>query len=118
MININILVPEAPSTRQRANMEVKLFSHFFRHAEIIDGKKIAKEVQAEVAEEVEAWVKAGHRPPHLTAVLVGEDPASAVYVRNKMKAAQACGKKTSPALMVLETSKVFLFCYSDEFLKD
>ncbi|XP_038060057.1 bifunctional methylenetetrahydrofolate dehydrogenase/cyclohydrolase, mitochondrial-like [Patiria miniata] len=61
------------------------------HAEIIDGKKISKEVQAEVAEEVKAWVAKGHRPPHLTAVLVGEDPASAVYVRNKMKAAQECG---------------------------
>ena len=55
-------------------------------AEVIDGKAIAQQVRAEVAEEVAAWVEAGHPAPGLATVLVGDDPASAVYVGGKQKA--------------------------------
>ena len=57
-------------------------------AGIIDGKAIAQQVRAEVAEEVAAWVRAGHAPPGLATVLVGDDPASAVYVGGKQKASR------------------------------
>ena len=60
-------------------------------AEIIDGKAIAQQVRAEVAKEVAAWVEAGHPPPGLATVLVGEDPASAVYVGGKQKASAEVG---------------------------
>ena len=60
-------------------------------AEIIDGKAIAQQVRAEVAQEVAAWVEAGHPPPGLATVLVGEDPASAVYVGGKQKASAEVG---------------------------
>ena len=43
-------------------------------AEIIDGKAIAQQVRAEVRDEVAAWVAAGHAPPGLATVLVGDDP--------------------------------------------
>ena len=46
---------------------------------IIDGKKIAKKLREKIAEEVKTLA----RPPGLAVILVGEDPASAVYVRNK-----------------------------------
>ena len=46
---------------------------------IIDGKKIAKDLRNKIAEEV----KTLDRPPGLAVILVGEDPASRVYVRNK-----------------------------------
>jgi len=46
---------------------------------IIDGKEIAKKLREKIAEEV----KTLERPPGLAVILVGEDPASAVYVRNK-----------------------------------
>ena len=46
---------------------------------IIDGKEIAKKLRAKIAEEVKTLA----RPPGLAVILVGEDPASAVYVRNK-----------------------------------
>ena len=60
-------------------------------AKIIDGAAIAKEIRAEVAEGV-AEMKAKHGGvPGLAAVLVGDDPASAVYVRNKEKAATEAG---------------------------
>jgi methylenetetrahydrofolate dehydrogenase (NADP+)/methenyltetrahydrofolate cyclohydrolase len=60
-------------------------------AQIIDGKAIAQQVRAEVAEEVAAWVAAGNPQPGLATVLVGEDPASAVYVANKQKACKEAG---------------------------
>ncbi len=62
-------------------------------AEIIDGKAIAEEVRREVAAEVSAWVAAGNEPPGLATVLVGEDPASAVYVGGKQKATKEVGMR-------------------------
>ena len=60
-------------------------------AQIIDGKAIAEEVRREVAADVAAWVAAGNDPPGLATVLVGEDPASAVYVGGKQKATHEVG---------------------------
>jgi methylenetetrahydrofolate dehydrogenase (NADP+)/methenyltetrahydrofolate cyclohydrolase len=60
-------------------------------ARVIDGKAIAAEVRGEVAEEVAAWVAAGNDPPGLATVLVGDDPASAVYVGGKQKATKEVG---------------------------
>ena len=58
---------------------------------ILDGKKTAGEIEKEIAREVDALVQGGHRPPHLAAVLIGEDGASKTYVRNKVKACQRVG---------------------------
>jgi methylenetetrahydrofolate dehydrogenase (NADP+)/methenyltetrahydrofolate cyclohydrolase len=60
-------------------------------ADIIDGKAIAQEVRAEVRDEVAAWVQAGHEAPGLATVLVGDDPASAVYVGGKQRASAEVG---------------------------
>src|SRR5215210_6459711 len=60
-------------------------------AEVIDGKAIAQRVRAEVREEVEAWVGAGNPQPGLATVLVGDDPASAVYVGGKQRASAEVG---------------------------
>src|SRR3954463_2937884 len=62
-------------------------------AGIIDGKAIAQQVRDEVRAEVAAWVAAGNDPPGLATVLVGEDPASAVYVSNKQKATHEVGMR-------------------------
>jgi methylenetetrahydrofolate dehydrogenase (NADP+)/methenyltetrahydrofolate cyclohydrolase len=58
-------------------------------AQIIDGVKIAEKVRNRVKEEVANWVAEGHSAPGLATVLVGENPASQVYVRSKQK---ACGE--------------------------
>ncbi|WP_448582711.1 bifunctional methylenetetrahydrofolate dehydrogenase/methenyltetrahydrofolate cyclohydrolase FolD [Thermaurantiacus sp.] len=58
---------------------------------LIDGKAVAAELRAEVAGAVAKRVAAGCRPPALAVVLVGEDPASQVYVRNKVQACQEAG---------------------------
>lgn len=59
--------------------------------ELLDGKKLSLEIRDELKEEVDRLVSQGHRRPHLAAVLVGEDPASEVYVRNKIKLCKAAG---------------------------
>jgi methylenetetrahydrofolate dehydrogenase (NADP+)/methenyltetrahydrofolate cyclohydrolase len=60
-------------------------------ATIIDGRAIAARVRAQVAGEVEEFVGQVGRPPGLATVLVGEDPASAVYVGGKQRACQEVG---------------------------
>jgi methylenetetrahydrofolate dehydrogenase (NADP+)/methenyltetrahydrofolate cyclohydrolase len=60
-------------------------------AKRLDGKELAKTMRAEVAARVAARAAAGKRPPGLAAVLVGDNPASQVYVRNKHKACQDVG---------------------------
>jgi len=62
---------------------------------IIDGKKISAEVKTEIKQEIDKITSRGLRPPHLTAVLVGNDPASWTYVRNKKKASQDIGFTSS-----------------------
>ena len=63
-------------------------------AKIMDGKAIARQMEAEVAAEIAFMTSSKgnrRRPPHLTAVLVGEDPASDTYVANKIKACDRSG---------------------------
>lgn len=60
-------------------------------AQIIDGKAIAKDLRAELKSLVDESVANGNRRPGLAVVLVGSDPASQVYVRNKRKACEDVG---------------------------
>ncbi|OEY67165.1 bifunctional methylenetetrahydrofolate dehydrogenase/methenyltetrahydrofolate cyclohydrolase FolD [Marinobacter sp. X15-166B] len=60
-------------------------------AKLINGKEIAAQVRAKVAQGVEARRQRGLRAPGLAVVLVGDDPASQVYVGNKRKACQEAG---------------------------
>lgn len=63
-------------------------------ARILDGKRIADEILDELAQRVRARRKAGLPRPGLAVVLVGDDPASSVYVRNKRRACQRVGFHT------------------------
>ena len=63
-------------------------------AAILDGKALSKQIRAEIAEEVAQFVESSGVTPCLAAVLVGEDPASQVYVRNKEKACAKAGVKS------------------------
>lgn len=60
-------------------------------ARLLDGKKIADELIEGIRQRVAARLRNGQRPPGLAVVLVGADPASAVYVRNKRLACQRAG---------------------------
>jgi methylenetetrahydrofolate dehydrogenase (NADP+) / methenyltetrahydrofolate cyclohydrolase len=60
-------------------------------ATVIDGKAIAQQVRTEVRDAIEAWVAESGRRPGLATVLVGDDPASAVYVGGKRRACAEVG---------------------------
>ena len=60
-------------------------------AQLLDGRELARQLQDEIQEEVAAFVRQAGVTPGLAAVLVGEDPASEVYVRNKQKACERVG---------------------------
>ncbi len=60
-------------------------------AEIIDGRAVAAAVRERVAAEVSSFESERGRPPALATVLVGEDPASEVYIRNKRRACEEVG---------------------------
>jgi methylenetetrahydrofolate dehydrogenase (NADP+)/methenyltetrahydrofolate cyclohydrolase len=63
-------------------------------ARVIDGKAVAARVRARVADEAAELTSLLGRPPGLATVLVGEDPASQVYVRNKHKASEEAGMRS------------------------
>lgn len=74
-------------------------------SKIIDGKAIAAGIKADIAAEVKAMLDAGEDPPHLAAVLVGEDPASQSYVRSKEKACHEVGFLSSVYNLPANTSE-------------
>lgn len=59
--------------------------------EILDGKLLSIQIMEEITEEVKELVANGQRAPHLAAVIVGDDPASKVYVRNKVRSCEKVG---------------------------
>jgi len=60
-------------------------------AHILDGKAIAADIRNEIKTHVDEMISAGQRPPGLAVVLVGENAASQVYVRNKQRSCEAVG---------------------------
>lgn len=74
-------------------------------ANIIDGKAIAEKIKGEIAEEVARMVEEGMRPPHLAAILVGDDGASMTYVGHKEKACARVGFKSTVYRLDRNTSQ-------------
>ncbi len=74
-------------------------------ARLIDGKAVAAAVRQRVREEVTALVAEGARAPGLATVLVGEDPASQIYVRNKHKACEEAGMRSLHHGLPADTSE-------------
>ena len=77
-------------------------------AELIDGKALAKEVRAEVKARAEAFKATHNRAPGLEVVLVGDDPASPVYVRHKERAAARAGNEGRVHRLPTETTEADL----------
>jgi methylenetetrahydrofolate dehydrogenase (NADP+) / methenyltetrahydrofolate cyclohydrolase len=74
----------------------------------LDGKALGQTMRAEVAATVAARVAGGKRPPGLAAVIVGDNPASHVYVRNKHKACQDAGLATWVHTLPADTTQAQL----------
>lgn len=60
-------------------------------AQLIDGKALASKMLAAIKTRIQEKAKKGHRPPGLAVIVVGEDPASLIYVRNKRFACEEVG---------------------------
>ncbi len=86
-------------------------------AKIIDGKRIAQEIREELQKEVEE-LKGRGVTPGLAVILVGEDPASKVYVSNKNKTAQALGIHSVSIHLPTETSQEELLARIDMLNRD
>lgn len=74
-------------------------------ARVIDGKAVGAAVRARVAEEVTAYVAERGRTPQLVTVIVGDDPASEIYVRSKHRACEEAGIRSAHHGLPAETSE-------------
>lgn len=87
-------------------------------AQLIDGKAIAERVRQQVGRQVDARRNAGERIPGLAVVLVGEDPASEVYVRNKHLACEKAGITSTQHRLSADTTQVELEALVDTLNAD
>ncbi|XP_015234220.1 PREDICTED: bifunctional methylenetetrahydrofolate dehydrogenase/cyclohydrolase, mitochondrial [Cyprinodon variegatus] len=74
-------------------------------AVVISGRKLARQIREETRADVEQWVLAGNRRPHLSVILVGDNPASHSYVLNKTRAAADVGISSETILKHSEISE-------------
>ena len=84
-------------------------------AKIINGKEISAQIREEIKAEVAEMTAAGNRPG-LAVILVGDDPASAVYVRNKKKACEDTGIYSRTYELPAETTEEELLALVKELL--
>ena len=84
----------------------------------IDGKAMAAELSAQIAVETEALLKDHGLTPGLAVVIVGEDPASQVYVRNKKRTAEACGFKSAQHTLTADASQEAVLNLIDDLNND
>lgn len=87
-------------------------------AQIIDGKRIADKLLAEIRETVAQGIRKGQRPPGLAVILIGGDPASAIYVRNKRKACELTGVRSLAFDLPTATTQQELFSIIDRLNVD
>ncbi|MGA8278520.1 MAG: bifunctional methylenetetrahydrofolate dehydrogenase/methenyltetrahydrofolate cyclohydrolase FolD [Rhodanobacteraceae bacterium] len=87
-------------------------------ARLLDGKRIADELLERIAVRVTARVAEGHQAPGLAVVLVGADPASSVYVRNKRRACRRVGFRSLDYDLPIDTTQSGLFKLIDTLNDD
>ena len=87
-------------------------------AQVLDGKKVSQALINAVKEGVDRHVHAGGRPPSLAVVLVGENAASRIYVRNKRLACARAGIKSKDYDLSADTSEAELLALIDKLNQD
>ena len=87
-------------------------------ARLIDGKAISAEVREAIRQTVEQRLASGFRAPALATVLIGEEPASQVYVRNKRRACAAAGIRSIDHNLSAATSELELLALIDACNRD
>lgn len=86
--------------------------------QILDGKLVSRELQADIAEKINKRVEAGFKPPGLAVVLVGNDEASQVYVNNKIRACERTGIHSKAHFLPRQTSAKALYALIDDLNQD
>ena len=84
----------------------------------IDGRAIAKAIHTEIRTQVDAFTAQGNRPPYLAVVLVGDNPASASYVRGKMRASAQAGIEGKTLQFASDLSEAALLDIIDRLNED
>lgn len=87
-------------------------------AQLIDGKQVAAQVRAEVREKIQQRQEQGKRQPGLAVILIGNDPASQVYVNHKRKACAEVGIMSRSYDLPIETTHFELVTLIDELNQD
>ncbi|MFW2404885.1 MAG: bifunctional methylenetetrahydrofolate dehydrogenase/methenyltetrahydrofolate cyclohydrolase FolD [Gammaproteobacteria bacterium] len=87
-------------------------------AQIIDGKGMAAEIRLEIRQKIDARVARGYPNPGLAVVLVGEDPASQIYVRNKRRACEEAGIDSRDYDLPADTPEAEILALIDELNAD
>ena len=87
-------------------------------AQVIDGKAFAAGLTTRIGDAVKDYMAKGHQQPGLAVVLVGEDPASQVYVRNKIKTTIETGMRSIEHKLDVSTSQDELLALIDELNND
>ncbi len=87
-------------------------------AQLINGKAISESLLADIQHQVKARLAAGKRAPTLAVILVGDDPASTIYVRNKRKACETAGVRSLSYDLPSTTSQEELLALIDRLNQD
>lgn len=85
---------------------------------LLDGKEVSRHVRDRIAKKVKDVKEETGKVPYLVAILVGDDPASQVYVRNKGKACEKVGMKSSIVRLPAETTEEELLRVINEYNQD
>ncbi len=87
-------------------------------AQLIDGKAIASDIRREIRREIDARTERGYPEPGLAVILVGEDPASRIYVRNKRRACEEAGIASRDYDLPPDTPEADILALIDELNAD
>jgi methylenetetrahydrofolate dehydrogenase (NADP+)/methenyltetrahydrofolate cyclohydrolase len=85
---------------------------------VLDGKKVSQDIFAELKPRIKDLTKRLHRPPTLAVILVGDNPASQIYIRNKIKACLELGIRSVELRPPANISTSDLFQAADPIIKD
>ncbi len=85
---------------------------------LLDGKEVANEIKESLKKEIDGYIKNGFRQPSLAVILVGNDPASEVYVKNKREASKEIGINSLYFKFPEEISEEELLRFIDKLNKD
>jgi len=87
-------------------------------AQILDGKSLSERIVDELKQRVDALLAAGRRAPALAVILVGDDPASSIYVRNKRRACERAGVHSVSHDLPSSTTQAELLALIDQMNAD